>query len=396
MDHHKIIWSRRVMFWSALVGLFAASYLLYTYVTGTDLVCGPLHGCDIVRASQWSHWFGIPTPAFGVAFYLSVLFLLVVRSYAPEYKPKLARWAQVMFAVAGFGESLFLTSIQRFVLHSFCFWCLMSAAAASGIFIAMLWDRGVAYGKERAYVELKIVFASLAFALVAGTVGIYILTRPVVRPSVAPVMQQQQPDKILVPNGPKSATSTPDAQPSAPQTPTTTASGPMLIRPWTPFEGPANAKVTLYEFFDFECPGCGLYHKLVIKPLREKYAGRIRFAPRNFPLVELHKNAMATAIAGVCANEQNKFFEFYDTMYANQPNVTRADAENYAQSLGLDMAAFKACEDNPATLTLVLKDRQDGQGFGITGTPTVIINDGLVDGAPNLETMSQLIDERLR
>ncbi len=377
------------MTWAALVGLFAASYLSYTYISGAELVCGPLHGCDIVRASKWSSMFGLPTPFFGVAFYLMVLAVLVARAYAPDYKTKLARWLTALLACAGFAESLFLTSIQRFVLHSFCAWCLLSAAAAMGIFLAMLWDRGMVLGKDRALAELKIMFMSIAAALVGGALGIYGLTRPASRPSVAPVMQQRQPDKILVPESSSSTPEVPSAQA------TTTSAEPWLTRPWTPFEGPAGAKVTLVEFFDFECPGCGLYHKLVIKPLRDKYRGRIRFAPRNFPLVELHKNAMDAAIAGACANQQNRFFEFYDLMYANQPKVTRADAEGYAQSLGLDMDKFKACESDPATLALVLKDRQDGQGFGITGTPTVVINDGLVDGTPNLETMSQLIDERL-
>ncbi len=384
-SENTTVWARRFMYWFALFGLFVASYLSIVYISGTDLVCGPLKGCDIVRASSWSSWFGIPTPIFGVVFYATVLALLTLRTLMPEYKTKLAYYAQLLLAVAGFAESIFLTYIQKYVLNSFCFWCLLSAVAATCIFITIWWDKPSAYGKDRSLTELKIVFVSLALAVVGGFVGIYLLTRPVPRTSSVPSLQQGQSDKILVPESKQDE-----------QTATSTKEEPRILRNWTPIQGPASSKVTLVEFFDFECPGCGLYHKLVIKPLRDKYAGRIRFAVRNLPLTELHKNAVPAALAGVCANQQGKFFEFYDMMYANQPKVTRADAESYAQALGMDMQAFKACEDAPETLALVLKDRQDAQAFGITGTPTMIINDGLIEGTPNLEAMSQLIDERLK
>jgi uncharacterized membrane protein len=74
-----LIWIRRAMLWSALVGLFASTYLFITYVSGAPIVCGLVSGCEAVRASSWSYTFGIPRPALGVVFYLAIIGLLIYR-----------------------------------------------------------------------------------------------------------------------------------------------------------------------------------------------------------------------------------------------------------------------------------------------------------------------------
>ncbi len=181
----KIIWARRGIFWAALLGLFASAYLLYTYSTGSNLVCGSLvHGCDAVRASKWSAWFGIPTPLFGVLFYLTVIILAIIRSYSPDYKPKLARLAQIILASAGFLESLVLTSIQTFIIGQYCSWCLASALAATLIFIFTLFDRNYTLEKMESMRELKITGISLAVFLVAGGTLFFWLIRPIQTPPI--------------------------------------------------------------------------------------------------------------------------------------------------------------------------------------------------------------------
>lgn len=378
--HGRILWARRLMLWFALVGLFAASYLLYTYLTGTELRCVALTGCEIVRFSKWASWFGIPTPAFGVAFYLAVVALSGYRAYAPHQNAKWARRLIVLMACAGFAESVFLTLIQRFALNAFCFWCLVSAAAATGIFIFVWMDKGIEFGKEISAKELKVIFASLLLALVGGVIGMYLLLQPQAPKPLDLNFGQDTPDKIFVPD----ATTSTSAQDGFSVVATTTA-----------VEGPMTAKVTITEFFDFQCPACGVYHKTVIKPLREKYQGRIRFAARHFPLVQSHPYAMGAAIAGVCAQRQDKFFEYYDLLYANQKALSRPDLEKSAQALGMDAEKFKACLDDPTAKAQVLADYNAGRSYGISGTPTIIINNALVDGTPNLDAMSKLIEERL-
>lgn len=178
--NNKIIWSRRGILVAALLGLFASSYLLYTYTTGSDLKCGAMqHGCDAVRLSEWASWFGVPTPVFGVIFYIAVIIILLARAYAPDRKPKLARLGQIVFGAAGFGESVFLTYVQRFVIEQYCTWCLASAVAATAIFIFTLFDRNYSLSKEESSGELKFISTVLAIFIVAGGLLFSQLIKPV-------------------------------------------------------------------------------------------------------------------------------------------------------------------------------------------------------------------------
>lgn len=198
---NKIIWSRRGILWAALLGLFASSYLLYTYSTGSNLVCGSLvHGCDAVRASKWSEWFGIPTPLFGVVYYLAIIVLAIIRSYSPDYKPKLARLTQIVLASAGFLESLVLTSIQTYVIGQYCSWCLASALAASLIFIFTLFDRNYSLEKAESIHELKIAGISLAVFLVLGGMLFYRLIRPIQNPPINTEFNQGRMPSITLPS----------------------------------------------------------------------------------------------------------------------------------------------------------------------------------------------------
>lgn len=383
-QHQRVTWARRIMFWFSLVGLFAASYLLYTYTTGSELKClGVVHGCDIVRSSKWASLFGIPTPVFGVFFYLAIIVLSIYRAYAPHKNVRHTRLLIVLMAIAGFVESVYLTMVQRFALDAFCLWCLVSAAAATGIFIFVWIDKRLEFGVESSSKELKFAFGSLLIALLAGATGFYYLLQPSAPKPLNLSLGQGVPEKLFVPS-----TSTQESTPPAEE-------GFPIVATSTPIEGPAQAKVTLVEFYDFQCPACGVYHRLVIKPLRNKYKDKLIFAPRHFPLVEAHPQAMGAAIAGVCAQRQGKFFEFYDWLFTNQKNLTRPDLEKHAQTVGLDLSSFRICLDDVSAKNQVIYDYNAGRSFGILGTPTLIINGALIDGTPNLDSLSKLIDERL-
>jgi len=186
MNPKTIKLSRRGILLAVLAGLFASAYLLYTYTTGADLKCGSfVHGCDAVRLSEWASVFGIPTPVFGVIFYLSVLIILIVRAYSPNYKPKLARLAQIIFGIAGFAESIFLTYIQRFVIEQYCTWCLVSAVAATVIFFFTFADRDYALQKSESIKELKFIAMSLSAFVILGGLAFFWLVQPVEAPPLS-------------------------------------------------------------------------------------------------------------------------------------------------------------------------------------------------------------------
>ena len=170
--------ARRLIFFLSLAGLFVSLYLLIVYTSGKPIVCGPLHGCDTVRSSQWARAFGIPTPAFGVLFYAILALVTSIRTISPTLYPKLARIGVLLLGVAGLTESVALTAIEAFVLYAYCTWCVASAIIATLIFFMCWfdkeWDETDASISLR---ELKIQFIAFAIFVLAGGSAIILLTR---------------------------------------------------------------------------------------------------------------------------------------------------------------------------------------------------------------------------
>ncbi|MFA5935723.1 MAG: thioredoxin domain-containing protein [Patescibacteria group bacterium] len=181
---------------------------------------------------------------------------------------------------------------------------------------------------------------------------------------------------------------------STPTLPVTTTTAELVVS-WAPLEGPFAAKVTIVEFLDFQCPGCGGYHP-VLKQMREEFKGRIKFVARHFPLVEIHENALGAAIASVCAQRQNKFFEYADVLFANQDYLRRNDLEKYAEELGLDTGAFNTCLDDKTAQEQVARDRQAGEAIGVKFTPSIFINGTLMEELVPPEELRNIINRELR
>lgn len=84
-----------------------------------------------------------------------------------------------------------------------------------------------------------------------------------------------------------------------------------------PSKGPANAKITLVEYSDFECPFCVRGYSTV-KQIMEAYPKDVRIIFRQFPLIQIHQNAQKAAEASLCANDQGKFWEYHDKLFASR------------------------------------------------------------------------------
>ena len=136
-----------------------------------------------------------------------------------------------------------------------------------------------------------------------------------------------------------------------------------------PAFGPENAKVTIVEFSDFQCPYCAQASETV-KQIRSKYGDRVRFVFRQFPL-SFHENAHNAAKASLAAHAQGKFWPYHDRLFEKQGALDRKNLEAYAQELGLDLAAFKRGLD-------------DGTFDGQIGTDVALARDAKVDGTPTM------------
>jgi protein-disulfide isomerase len=161
-----------------------------------------------------------------------------------------------------------------------------------------------------------------------------------------------------------------------------------------PTMGPASAKVTLVAFSDFQCPFCGRAVP-TLKQVEDTYKGKIRVAFKQMPL-PFHDHAHLAAEAALAANEQGKFWEMHDKLFANQQALTRPDLEKYAEDLGLNMPKFKAALDSGKFKDRVDREAKEGNAVGATGTPTFFINGHILVGAQPFDAFKSAIDAELK
>ena len=162
-----------------------------------------------------------------------------------------------------------------------------------------------------------------------------------------------------------------------------------------PFKGNEDAKVTVVEFTDYQCPFCKRHFDTVLTPLLTKHGKNIRYVVRNFPIPSLHPLAQKASEAAECALEQDKFWEYHDYVFEHQDKITVPDLKKHARAVKLDGAAFDSCLDDAKKASVVKKDVDDGTSYGVTGTPTFFINGEIVKGAIALTAFDPYISKHL-
>ena len=160
-----------------------------------------------------------------------------------------------------------------------------------------------------------------------------------------------------------------------------------------PSRGSADAPVTIVEFGDFRCSYCARFHAQTLTPLLDAFGDNVRFVYRDFPI--LGPGSVTAALAGECATDQGKFWEFPDLGYANQGGLTRGAFTTYATELGMDVDVFNACIDADETTTRVQRDFADGQQLGVSGTPTFFVNGRILVGAQPYDVFARYVEEEL-
>ena len=166
--------------------------------------------------------------------------------------------------------------------------------------------------------------------------------------------------------------------------------------------GRQDAPVVIYEFADFQCPGCGQFAALVAPLIKERLveSGKVRYVYYDFPLIQIHANAFLAARAGRCANEQGKFWEFHDIVYGQQPawsgegNPTELFVD-YAQQAGADPAAFEACLRSDRYAKEVSESMRLGESLGVSGTPTLIVNGRRLASTPSFRELEAMVDQAI-
>ena len=233
-------------------------------------------------------------------------------------------------------------------------------------------------------IGLSIIVGSLIVAA-----GFFVTFRLAFKDLGGAVISQNSP---AAPSAPTGAAAQPAAAPTAPVN--------ITLKSSTPYLGNANAKVTVVEYADYECPFCEQWFKTVWPDLKTKYVdtGKIKFVYQDFAFLGPDSNTAAEA--SHCAADQNMFWQYHDYLFANQGAegsgwATATHQKQFAQSVGLNVSQFNSCLDGGKYKQEVLDETAAGKSYGVTGTPSIFINGSIIVGAQPATAFEQAIDAAL-
>jgi protein-disulfide isomerase len=170
-----------------------------------------------------------------------------------------------------------------------------------------------------------------------------------------------------------------------------------LTAPVTPVDhvlGPEHAPVTVVEYADFECPNCK-QAAAAVKLLLERFAERVRFAFRHFPVEEVHPHALMAAEAAECAGAQGQFWPMHDLLFEHQLHLKTNQLHGYAERLRLDMARYTAEMDDHVYLQRIREHQQSGRDSGVRGTPTFFVNGKIQDVSFGIHALFDAVEALL-
>jgi protein-disulfide isomerase len=152
-----------------------------------------------------------------------------------------------------------------------------------------------------------------------------------------------------------------------------------------PSMGANNAKVTMIEFSDYQCPHSSEYFILTMREIVKEYVktGKVKYVYRDFPIESIHPLALKAAEGARCAGEQGKYWEMHDRFFRNQSSIEVKILPLHAVMLGLDVPKFQQCLDSSKYAAQVRESVAEGERAGVRGTPWFFL--GLTD--PNNSTL---------
>jgi len=209
-------------------------------------------------------------------------------------------------------------------------------------------------------------------------------------------------------------------QPSAQQgaVPTVPAKVDLTVADDDPYLGPKDAKVTVVEFADFQCPFCGAFsglNKEMVTNMQSRDASwqpaesniikdyvktnKVRFVWKDYPF--LGQESIWAAAAARCAEDQGKFWEYHDYLFTNQKGenqgaFSKENLKKFAATLGFNTGDFNSCLDSGKHEKKVQDAISYGQSVGVNGTPATYVNGKLISGAASYSQFKTLIDEDLK
>lgn len=340
--------------------------------------------CSVAAASSYAEFLGIPIAALGLAFYLAVLLVTVlaatlIPTNADETDARTPAFVVFTAYSLALIDSVYLGFVNFTQLDKICDKCMwLYAVNTIGFIAAGVWASGnpvraASEGVRRIpTTALSAASAVLVLTFISAVGGsLWQMNR-----MVAEAGSERQPVLVVTPSVNTEALNRADA----------------------PSVGPEDARVQIVEFSDFECPYCARFAETVAE-LKELYPNDVRISFRNYPL-SFHPNARLVARMAVCAKEQNRFWEFHDSAFAQQQTLYTNFDENtlvrLAEDVGMNGEEARHCLNSSFSETSVERDVTDGKTLEIRGTPSVFINGRAYSGPLDSAALQNVIDKLLQ
>jgi len=347
----------RVILALCWLGFFVAGVLSISSLFGLSVPCGTSMGCETVANHPTSKLFGsIPVAYLGLAGYLILAIVATLRAQASGEQWRKLSLAGLVLSGLGAGYSFYLTYVSLSIIHARCNWCLTSALTMIVLFLLHGVLHHLGAPAEPAKPKLDFLIAGTGLLLALGLIGFQ--------------MQRMQKSIDWATDGVNfNLVTESDIIPEAAKV-----------------RGPENAKVTIIEFADINCPAC---RRAVpdLKDILNQHNGKIKMAFRHIPLHMLpgHETSIEAAMIAEYAATKGKFWEFMDLAF-DSTNDQRIKSVNglftIAEEAGLDRNEIQklVTKMDDALLDRVNRDMVLGtQSMAILSTPTFIV---LAEGAP--------------
>jgi len=153
-----------------------------------------------------------------------------------------------------------------------------------------------------------------------------------------------------------------------------------------------SGKVVVVEFSDFQCPYCAKAHE-ALKAFMERHGKEVTFVYKNFPLTQIHPQALPAARAAWAAGRQGQFWAYHDALFANQARLGEPLYGEIANNLKLDLPRFDRDRKGPASLQAIQMEVDQAEALGLQGTPTVVMDRQFLPGAVTAEVLEKQLGE---
>ncbi len=354
-----------------------------------------LISCDAVLATSYAKFLGVPVSLWGMLFYIWTFFTLLFAAVKSRSEFG-GSCAEAAIFVSSFSVLVTIFKIYQLIsLKAVCPVCVGMYICNFTIFFLLLISLGIRLAEYPGYfleysksIFKKVRKENATHPMRFGIIFVWVFAMG--------YLGMKYYENTVISPGMKSIRSILDEHYKQEQV--------VINTEGSPETGNSDASVRLVEFSDFQCPACKLLAEN-LKPILLEYKDEISLSFMNYPLDQsinpnvkhdFHKEAGLAALAGVCAQKHNKFWEYQSKVFENQSEISRDYLIQLASELGLAREEFVSCLDSDETRQQVLRDIETAINLNIGVTPTLFINGRMLKYWNSPEIIRSVIEEELR